>query len=174
MTCVRNFRTRTRFHRLRNVGSTGPVPPVDMADDAECSKPAGFGDIVKTVLGQGRIGVAIYTCGQELRLEIDGKQFDMLRPEFRAERINVLPFVKKFTVWQGAESVLSLRYLCTDVLEDSHAGTRDILKFVSEVSESRERRFRFYLVWQAIQLGQDVTSDDARARLEEAVKQSCQ
>jgi len=126
------------------------------------------------VLGRGRLGIAIYTCGRELRLAIDGQQFDILRQELRIERISLFPFVKKFAIWRGAENLLSFRYLGIDVLDDPHSGTKDILKFVAEVAESRERRFRFYFVWQAVQLGKDVTSDEARSKTEEAVKQACQ
>lgn len=139
--------------------------------DGGMPPPVGFGDIVSMVCRHSRLGVAIYASGQELRLAIAGKQFDLLQPELRAERNTVLPFVKEFTIWRDAERLLSFRYLRTDLLDDPHAGTKDILKFVAEVGESRERRIRFYLVWQAVQRGQDVTSDDARARVEETLKQ---
>lgn len=171
MSSVQDFRIRSRLYRL---GEDGGIDPGFGAETAEGGKPppVGFGDIVSMVCGRSRLGVAIYASGQELCLAIDGKQFDLLRPELRAERITILPFVKKFTIWRDTESLLSFRYLRTDVLDDPHAGTKDILRFVSEVAESRERRLRFYSVWQAVQRGEDVTSDDVRARVEEAVRQS--
>lgn len=174
MAHVKNFRTRTKLHSLLGDGSIDPTVGAMPGDGGGYSPPVGLGDVVAMAFGRGRIGVAIYAHGPELRLVIDGKHFDMLQPQFRAERVAVLPFVKKFTIWHDAETSLSFKYLRSDVLDDSYSGTRDILKFVSEVAGSRDRRLRFYLTWQAIQSRQDVTDDDVRARIEDAVKQSCQ
>ena len=172
MISVQDFRTRTRLYKLREDGGVDLRMAAYAAKDGD-PPPFGFGDIVTTIVGRDRVGVALYASGQELRLQIDGERFDLLQPDLRTERITILPFVKRFTIWRGTESLLSFRYLRTDVLDDPHAGTKDILKFVSEVAESSERRLRFYLVWQGVQRGQDVTSDDARARVEETVKRLC-
>src|SRR3954468_8147753 len=151
MTTVQNFRTRTKYHHLRDNGEVdlGPTIAEVNADRAEHLRPVGFGDIVTMICGRDRLGVAIYACGPELRLVIDGNQFDMLRSEFRAERVTVFPLVKRFTIWRDTEIRLSIRYLRTDALDDAHSGTRDIFRFIAEVMKSRDLRLRFYFVWQA-------------------------
>jgi hypothetical protein len=116
-----------------------------------------------------KIFIALYSAESRLLLNIDGLSFDLTSLDIQLSRDTVFPCVKRFRVIQHGKTILSLKYVYTDLNEDGGFNVRDFFLMAHEVAQNRESRLRFTCGWDKVRAGMHPTDPKFQSTVQQKI-----
>ena len=166
---LEDYLSDRRGYRLDPKDGTYQV--IEYKSDQDCSNAHARGFAVERRIGLSfkKEFFALYSDDTSLILFIAGKFFDLSSPSIQLKRDAVFPCVKRFRLILENETILSLKYLYTDLNEDGGYDIRDFFILVAEIGEDAKGRLRFMFRWKGIAEGKKAIDPEFQAFVEQQV-----
>lgn len=169
---LQDYLNRHRGYRLERINSKYQPLEFGGSEASKSIHPMGMAIERRVGMSFKKLFVALYPLNSSLNLHIDGKSFDLNSADILVKRDSLFPCVKRFRVIHGGNTVLSIKYIYSDLNEDGGHNIRDFFILIDGIAKDQNWKLYFSYMWKGIAQGKNSADPEFLETVDRQVAQA--